>query len=93
MNAYFCLFQSYFTHINNPIDKMIQVLRGCYANEKFAEAMCRTAEGEALLRNITNPVAECSTCDSENGCNGASQWGPITLLIVLPVAIAKIFLF
>lgn len=33
----------------------------------------------------------CETCDTD-GCNGAAQYGPVALLVAIPVAITKILL-
>lgn len=35
-------------------------------------------------------TAYCETCTTD-GCNGAAQYGPIALLIAIPMAVAKIF--
>lgn len=63
------------------------VERGCAIDENDAQHRCTSG-------GISDNKYKCTThtCNKD-GCNGASQYGPITLLIALPVAIAKIFSF
>lgn len=35
----------------------------------------------------------CEPCFDEDGCNGASEYGPLALLIVVPVTLMKILSF
>lgn len=69
------------------------VQRTCYPTEKVAEATCKLTEARAQAYDKPNYEVECFTCDSEDGCNFSVQNGPMALLVALPVAIAKIFLF
>lgn len=55
--------------------------RSCAMDEDHAQAMC-------YLWNSGNPNVKCDTCEKD-GCNGASQYGPFALLVVLSVAVAK----
>lgn len=66
--------------------------RGCGGSEQHAKDNCKMNEN--ILRSLGRPNAnvECLICKSD-GCNGASQYGPIALLVALPVAIAKILKF
>lgn len=61
------------------------VSRSCYWEDK-------NASKNDCMNNKVPPHTEnefCETCDTD-GCNGASQFGPVALLITVPVAIAKI---
>lgn len=71
--------------------------RLCAANTDDSSIMetCEASEAsEADYRNkgYPNTVVKCFICQSD-GCNGAAQYGPVVVLIALPVAIAKIFVF
>lgn len=66
--------------------------RGYALNQLSVDSMCREME-KVAHRNNPNAVinVKCMACDTD-GCNGAAQYGPFALLVVLPVAIAKTFL-
>lgn len=51
------------------------------------------AETHQLCTNVTGKnVFKCDSCETD-GCNGAAQYGPVALFVVVPVAIAKFFTF
>lgn len=66
------------------------VQRKCVMDENVANALCQTSKNTAHSYGHMNVEVKCVTCDTD-GCNGATKYGPIAVLIVLPVAIAKIF--
>lgn len=66
------------------------VKRGCAVNDQVVLAECNAVRPSGTADNDFK--CDSSTCDKD-GCNGAAQYGPIALLTILPVAIAKIFLF
>lgn len=52
--------------------------RVCSTSFLAAEVLCKENGAEGL----------CEKCETD-GCNGATQYGPIAILIVLPIAIVK----
>lgn len=56
------------------------VNRLCVENQAAADEHCKAGE-----------FTSCVSCATDE-CNGAAEYGPIALLVVVPVAIAKIFL-
>lgn len=53
----------------------------CAATPEAAKVTCGT--------RFKSDKDVCETCDSD-GCNDASQYGPVALLTVIPVAIMKV---
>lgn len=61
-------------------------------DENAAQAFCTSSEKTAHAYGYEDFKIKCVTCDMD-ACNSKSKYGPIVLLVALPVAIAKIFLF
>lgn len=55
----------------------------------------KTVYNTGNSRQFTVDVSDiCEACnDSEGGCNGASQYGPVAVMIAIPMAIIKILAF
>lgn len=72
--------------------------RDCAVNEKVAQNICKFVERDIHAKGFPNAKVKCVTCDT-HGCNGngtvngAAHYGPIALLIAIPVATVKIFSF
>lgn len=70
-----------------------EVTRACVLDEDVGKLNC--AIKQATARNIfgmRNAKVECSVCSSD-GCNGAAQYSPAALLMVLPIALVSIAIF
>lgn len=78
---------SLFPHFNADVKT---VKRSCAINDQTAVDECKAVRPS----NTKDEDYKCetSTCDKD-GCNGAAQYGPIALLTILPMAIAKFLLF
>lgn len=72
----------------NFIVDIIETIRGCYKDEEYAKDIFRTKEYAFHKLGRPNANVDCFICNS-NGCNGSAQYGPIALLIALPVVIAR----
>lgn len=61
------------------------ISRSCYWEEVNAP------KNECLNNNTPSYIKTeyCETCATD-GCNGAAQYGPVALLVVIPAAIAKL---
>lgn len=60
------------------------ITRLCAKNEEHAKELCDNKSAK--------PEFSCKMCDTD-GCNGAAQYGPIALLVIIPVAVARILAF
>lgn len=69
--------------------KMISTQNDAKIIRRLCSATANAAD-EACKANGADNI--CEKCDTD-GCNGAIQYGPIAILIVLPIAIAKFLLF
>lgn len=78
---------SLFLHL---IEAVLATARACALNEDAAKQACKNLEDGLHENGLPTAKIDCLVCNSD-GCNGAAQYGPIALLIALPVAIAKIF--
>lgn len=69
----------------------VRASRQCIKDESLVDNLYKGLDNElhAKFPNSGMNYLKCVT----DGCNGAAQYGPIVLLIALPVAIAKFFLF
>lgn len=61
------------------------ISRSCYWEDANAP------KNECLNNNTPSYIKTefCETC-STDGCNGAAQYGPVALLVIIPAAIAKL---
>lgn len=75
----------FFLHL---IEVNLGVVRECELDEDTAKQNCKKIEDAYRLKGLTNTEVDCLLCNSD-GCNGAVQYGPIAVLIVLPAVIAK----
>lgn len=57
------------------------ITRLCAKSEEHAKELCDNKSGK--------PEFSCKICETD-GCNGAIQYGPIALLVAIPVAVARI---
>lgn len=67
-------------------DKYV-ISRSCYWEHIDAH------KNDCLSNNTPSYIKTefCETCQTD-GCNGAAQYGPVALLVAIPVAVAKILL-
>lgn len=59
-------------------------------NNTIRKCSMNHAEDETTCQDLEASI--CEFC-SKDGCNGAGHYGPITLLVAIPVIIAKMFTF
>lgn len=81
--SFFCFSQS--IQLNCAVNDKVVVSRACSWEDVNAPA-------DACLRQNTPSYIKtefCETC-SYDGCNGASQYGPTLLLLIIPAIIAKL---
>lgn len=62
-------------------------------NKNNINRICSTSSNAADVACEANGANVCEKCEGPDGCNSAVQAGPIAILIVLPVAIAKFWPF
>lgn len=75
------LFTSKVTNPNNQVTSRVEsVTRSCAKNPEQADEFCKDTG-----------FSYCESCSSD-GCNGAVQFGPIVVMTVTPVVMAKLFL-
>lgn len=77
----------HFKWIYSTVNDKHIVLRACHWESNNA-----TKNG--CTNSVTSPYVKtefCETCDTD-GCNSATQYAPVALLVAIPVAIAKISL-
>lgn len=60
------------------------ITRLCAKTPEEATKFCTDSAGQKDFK--------CNICETD-GCNGAAQYGPVALLVLIPVAIAKMFTF
>lgn len=73
---FYFIFILFFNEISeNGVERIGRV---CSTSFLAAEVLCKENGAEGL----------CEKCETD-GCNGATQYGPIAILIVLPIAIVK----
>lgn len=65
------------------------MLRQCETELFDADVLCE-AFGNEIRKAHPFVEINCLKCETD-GCNGAIQYGPMAVLIALPVAIAKVF--
>lgn len=58
-------------------------------DENTAHAFCESFKNTPRTYGHLNVKSQCVTCETD-GCNEAAHYGPMALLIALPVAIVKI---
>lgn len=70
------------------VNNKVVISRSCFWQRADA------SKDECLSLNTPSYIRTefCETCTTD-GCNGAAQYGPIAMLIALPIAIAKLFAF
>lgn len=91
-NQHFCfIFFSFFFHFSFSrtiaVNDKLVISRSCYWEHMDAH------KNDCLNNNTPSYIKTefCETC-STDGCNGATQYGPVALLVAIPVAVAKILL-
>lgn len=71
------------------VENSAVIFRSCYYKPTNA-TKDECYDKEKTVSYIKN--VDCKVCDAD-GCNGASAYGPIALMMIGPVAVAKVLLF
>lgn len=82
---------------NNEKTSILHNLAALFVNMKpTISRFCANSPAEAVQLCNRNDTGKrdfkCEICDTD-GCNGAVQYGPVALLVLIPVAIAQLFAF